>query len=555
MPESVQCLAFSQDGSRLALGLFNGEIGVVSLGNLGLLVSEESDELRHPSDDARIVDRDKFNQLVSFVGHKGEVLSLAFSHDGRRLVSGGDDCMVRVWDLESMRQLFCLQGQRWVVTSVAFSPDGHRVVGSSSRETSAWDAATGVVLEVREGGTDAAVFAGGSNRFPWGVLRHASETVLESASKGVPTAWFPAVPWSTTSHPDSLTHAGVNGNNLYFFKLEGSSCKSNDNPQNCADQAGSKIESPAKLREKAAEGPSSCGPRAVPEAIAPDNAEGDDSAGLKTNAVRPKAAALPTAKEIALLSRSAQVAFVAYCGRFIEVAFAQWMNVPAEFRNAVINLLDTIERADSEREFAALVAEQKVGRRSGTLAAIRKEFDRIRAGGTTGGCTNKDFVSPDVLRGAQSIGRADKGLHEIVHRLAAKIDHLEHNTEPGRETKAVVGRESDSNLGCGEATHHGAVGTWQNDDYVVSIGSCPKCRRRECMLKVIFRGTPARSLDRAIVTMFTNCNSKCPGGINTHIVSSDDTDRNMSRWEARAFLKRIGNNLAKEMAKRISYRI
>jgi hypothetical protein len=91
---------------------------------------------------------------------------------------------------------------------------------------------------------------------------------------------------------------------------------------------------------------------------------------------------------------------------------------------------------------------------------------------------------------------------------------------------------------------------WQKDDYVTDVGNgvCPVCGRNGCMLKVRFHSGLARSLERPIESIYTNCCSDCPGGLNTHVVGSGSR---MSRAEARAFLGKIGNDLAREMAKRI----
>jgi hypothetical protein len=64
------------------------------------------------------------------------------------------------------------------------------------------------------------------------------------------------------------------------------------------------------------------------------------------------------------------------------------------------------------------------------------------------------------------------------------------------------------------------------------------------MLKVRFSGTPARTLDRPITDIYTNCSPQCPGGVNTHIQA-------MPKDQARTFLQKIGNQLALEMASRI----
>jgi hypothetical protein len=95
--------------------------------------------------------------------------------------------------------------------------------------------------------------------------------------------------------------------------------------------------------------------------------------------------------------------------------------------------------------------------------------------------------------------------------------------------------------------------TWQDDDYVTDVGNgkCPVCGRGGCMLKVRFRGAPARSLDRPITAIYTNCSPECPGGINTQIWGSDYGARAMPRDKARSFLNNLGNDLAHEMARRI----
>jgi WD40 repeat protein len=76
------------------------------------------------------------------------VNSVAFSPDGRRIISGSDDNTLRLWDAATCKPIGSpLQGHTSSVNSVAFSPDGRRLVsGSNDNTLRIWDAATGMPI-------------------------------------------------------------------------------------------------------------------------------------------------------------------------------------------------------------------------------------------------------------------------------------------------------------------------------------------------------------------------------------------------------------------------
>jgi WD40 repeat protein/serine/threonine protein kinase len=101
----------------------------------------------------------RINARQTFRGHTGPVWSVAFSPDGKRILTGGQDTTARVWDVDKSRELLVLRGHSTPVRGVAFSPDGNRIVTGAGApgkpgEAKVWDAGTGKKLLALAGLSD-----------------------------------------------------------------------------------------------------------------------------------------------------------------------------------------------------------------------------------------------------------------------------------------------------------------------------------------------------------------------------------------------------------------
>jgi len=149
---------FSSDGKMLALPrqhsvevwdsalskqlwttTFEGFVRSSAFSPAGNVLAVASDE-----NSVRLFDAASGTVLATLKGNRWGVMSLAYSHDGTRLVTGGGDGTVKIWDMTSFRELLTLglTGHVSPIDSVAFSPDGRRLVAVGYGGVKMWLTAT-----------------------------------------------------------------------------------------------------------------------------------------------------------------------------------------------------------------------------------------------------------------------------------------------------------------------------------------------------------------------------------------------------------------------------
>ncbi|CAL9639376.1 nSTAND1 domain-containing NTPase [Streptomyces sp. enrichment culture] len=97
---------------------------------------------------------------ATLTGHTKAVESVAFSPDGKALVTSGNDGTARLWDVAGHRQLASLDGRSSQVHTAVFSPDGRTLVTSHNGwEVRLWDVRTRKQTAVLTGAGSPALFS------------------------------------------------------------------------------------------------------------------------------------------------------------------------------------------------------------------------------------------------------------------------------------------------------------------------------------------------------------------------------------------------------------
>jgi WD40 repeat protein len=119
--------------------------------------SKQLAAVHHESREAYIFDMRPEKATVTLVGHSSGIRGVAYSADGKRLATCGDDQTIRIWDTTTWKTLHILRGHVGSVQCVAFSADpgapGLLISGGSDTTLRLWDIESGELLQVLHGHT------------------------------------------------------------------------------------------------------------------------------------------------------------------------------------------------------------------------------------------------------------------------------------------------------------------------------------------------------------------------------------------------------------------
>ncbi|EJC99711.1 WD40 repeat-like protein, partial [Fomitiporia mediterranea MF3/22] len=129
--------SFLTDASKLASAFsipITESIPHIYISMLPLMKDDSEVAAHYSKRTSRMVEVDRLGTkrpplwLKVLEGHADVIRSVAFSPDGKHVVSGSDDGTARMWDVESGEMVHVLfEEKRVAVTSVTFSPDGQRI--------------------------------------------------------------------------------------------------------------------------------------------------------------------------------------------------------------------------------------------------------------------------------------------------------------------------------------------------------------------------------------------------------------------------------------------
>lgn len=115
----MMALAFSPDSKLIAAACYDGTVRIWDVKTGAETICKDS-KLAHDEWTAR--------------SHNGPVRAIAFSPDGSKIVSGGDDKAVKMWDVKTGKLLWDGEEHVFRVVAVAFSTDGSTISSVGAKD-------------------------------------------------------------------------------------------------------------------------------------------------------------------------------------------------------------------------------------------------------------------------------------------------------------------------------------------------------------------------------------------------------------------------------------
>jgi WD40 repeat protein len=159
-PGQVGSFAISPDGKSFAVAVY-GEVSAVEIWDLacltklrslpghksgGVLTFSADGRMLASGTNDQVVVSDVFSGKViaQLAASMGVVMGLAFTPEGKTLISAGQDGKVIFWDLASKKVRLQRDARMWMIRSMALSRDGKTVaVGTVYNAIRCWDVASG----------------------------------------------------------------------------------------------------------------------------------------------------------------------------------------------------------------------------------------------------------------------------------------------------------------------------------------------------------------------------------------------------------------------------
>ncbi|AFZ54062.1 FHA domain-containing protein [Cyanobacterium aponinum] len=155
--KEVQCCVFNPQNQLIAIALSNKNIEIwewqtktriltlenahrISVNSLNFshdskkLISGGSDKI------VKIWDIENQVEIASLSGHKMAINTLCFSQDDKLLASSGSDKIIKIWNVENQAEIASLSGHKMAVNSLYFSNDNHYLIsGGGDKLIKIWN--------------------------------------------------------------------------------------------------------------------------------------------------------------------------------------------------------------------------------------------------------------------------------------------------------------------------------------------------------------------------------------------------------------------------------